>query len=194
MKISQYLEYEKYENIMYDIFINNNIKETTNHYILNIIGLYYRNIKIDYLTANKYFLESINQGNYSVAMVNLGHYYQDIEKDYEQMKKYYQMAIDLNNSEAMSNLGFYYEDVEKDYFQMEKYYQMAIKLGNACAMHNLAYFYEDIKNYDEMKKYYLMAIDKGKHPNSIYNLCNYFINKEYNYDEAIKWLNKSLLL
>ncbi len=149
------LEYDKYQNIMVDIFLNNNIKKTKkNHYVLDIIGVYYQFIKKNYQEAINYYLLSIKKGTNTNAMTNLGDYYYENE-NYEEMKKYYQMAI---------------------------------KLGNAFAMHNLAYFYEDIKNYDEMKKYYLMAIDRNKHPNTIYNLCNYFINEEYNYDEAIKYI------
>jgi tetratricopeptide (TPR) repeat protein len=190
------LSYKKYQDVIYDIFINNNIKETKDHYILNIIGEYYYYVKKDYEQSVKYFFESINQGNNSDAMYNLGNYYYIIKKDYEQMEKYYLMSIQFNNPYAVNNLGCYYFD-KKDYIQMKKYYQAAVELNNPAIMNNLGYYYQHIeKDYEQMKKYYQLAINLND-SSAMNNLAHYyFIEKDYEqmkkyYNLAIQFNNET---
>ncbi len=154
----------KEKNLIENIFnkcieINNiDICFLQNHYILNIIGLYYECIVKDYVLMKKYYLMAIDLGDID-SMINLGTYYECVEKDYELMKKYYLMAVELDDIDSMIDLGLYYENVEKDYELMKKYYLMAIDLGDSIAMNNLGLYYECIeKDYGLMKKYYLMAI------------------------------------
>ena len=147
--------------IIIKIFNSKLIKQkyyhSTNPIILNIIGLYYQYVKLNYNKAICFYKRSIAK-NDSYAMISLGCYYQFIEKDYTLMKQYYLMAIQLNDSRAMCNLGYYYQTIENNY-QMKKFYLMSIQLNNSDAMYNLGYYYQDVgKDYELMKVYYLMAI------------------------------------
>ena len=129
--------YNSDELILQDYDLNNPI-------ILNLIGLYYQQIKINHELMIKYLLMAINKDN-SNAMYNLGNYYKNIKKDYELMKKYYLMSIDKDNSNAMTSLGYYYHDIEINDEYIKKYYLMAINKGNANAMYNFGVYYEPKK-------------------------------------------------
>ena len=172
---------EIYEKEILDIF-NNNITETNNPVILNILGKYYQYSEKNYEKMKECYLIAIELKNDN-AMTNLGKYYQYIELNYDEMKKYYLMAIELGNSKAMSNLAYYYQVDEKKYDKMEKYYKMAIELNNSNAANNLGFYYNNIKkDYNKMKECYLLAIQLGN-KNSMNNLGYYYNIIEPNYDK-----------
>ena len=196
----------QYENIILDIFNNNNSKyeceddtddcETKNNYIndqniLNILSLYYRYVRNNYYKMEKYLKMAIVRGNYK-AMYYLGNYHHDISKNYGEMEKYLKMAIDKGNTNAMNNLGYYHHNITKNYNKMDEYYKMAIDKGNTNAMTNLGNYHNNItKNYNKMEKYFKMAISKGN-TNAMNNLGNYHQNITKNYDEMEKYFKMAI--
>lgn len=63
---------------IYDIYINGNIIETTNDFLLNVIGNYYKKQK-KYDEMIKYYKMAIDKSNL-YAMCNLGSYYKKQKK------------------------------------------------------------------------------------------------------------------
>ena len=148
-------EYDSIHDTVVAIFNNSYTNEMVDGSLLNVKGLYYRNVEKNYTLMKKYYVMAIEVGNVR-AMYNPGMYYKDVEK------KYLIMAMELGDTCAMNNLGWYYKIVEKDYDMMKECYVMAIEKNDAAAMYNFGLYYQSVeKNYDLMKKYYLMAIELG---------------------------------
>ena len=146
-------EHNKYLNEILDIY-NGKIdkyKKSEDGLILNVMGLYYQYIEMDYELMKKYYLMSIELGN-TTAMNNLGNYYKNIDTDYELMMKYYLMAIELRHSVSMNTLGNYYHFIEEDYELMKKYYLMAIESD----------YEENDIILSDIEKYYYLKIYKNK--------------------------------
>ena len=189
--------YEKYFDIINDIFNNDNLNYDLNdENILNIIGLYYQYKIKNYVEMKKYFLMAIELNSID-AMNNLGNYYKNIELNayhkiyneynaYDEMIKYYSMAIELNDSNAICNLSNYY-CCKSMYDIMIEYLLMGIKLNNVEAIIQLAIHHElRTKNYNEMKKYYLMAVEL-KNSDATFRLAKFYRCEEKNYDERKKY-------
>ncbi len=182
--------FQKYEDIIYDIFINKNIIQSNDSNILTIIALYYY-IEKDYVKMKKYFQIAIGTNNYH-AMNYFAHYYKNIEKDYGEMKKYFLMSIKLDNFTSAYDLAHYYQYIEKDYGKMKKYYNLAINLGCKDSILNLAHYYKEIeKNYVEMKKYYQMAINLGNTLAMCY-LGMYYEYEEKDYEQMKKYYQMAI--
>ena len=109
--------------IIINIFNSKKLKQkyyhSTNSKILNIIGLYYQYVKLNYIKAVRFYKRSIAK-NDSYAMINLAYYYEDIELNYILMKKYYLIAIKADNSDAINNLAYYYQYIVLNYDLMTK--------------------------------------------------------------------------
>ena len=154
-------EYDSIHDTVVAIFNNSYTNEMVDGSLLNVKGLYYRNVEKNYTLMKKYLIMAMELGD-TCAMNNLGWYYKIVEKDYDMMKECYVMAIEKNDAAAMYNFGLYYQSVEKNYDLMKKYYLMSIELNFEYSMFNLGLYYQSVeKNYDLMKKYYLMAIELG---------------------------------
>ncbi len=191
--INFYESFQKYVDIIYDIFINKNIIETNDSNILTIIALYYCYIEKDYDEMKKYFQIAIKLNN-SHAMNYFANYYRRIENDYVKMKKYYLMSIQLDNFISAGDLAHYYQYIEKDYEQMKKYYKIAINLGCKHSILNLAHYYKEIeKNYDEMKKYYLIGINLGD-TSAMFYLGLYYEYEVKNYKQMKKYYKMAINL
>ena len=192
------LGYNNYDNILIDVFNNNNLTYDINDdKITNIYGLYYQYKIKNYIEMKKFYKLSIDKNN-SDAMFNLGFYYQGIGENNVLMKKYYLMAIELKHVNAMLLLGDFYL-FEKNYTEMKKYFKMAIDNGNKEAIIDLAlYFKNNEKNYFEMKKYLSFDLNNPKVIN-ILDDCYENIEKDYNelqkyYIDKIKKINDNIIL
>jgi TPR repeat protein len=108
---------------------------------MNNLGMYYFNVKKNYIKMQKYYLMGIEKGNLS-TIYNLGYYYQMVENNYDKMKEYYLIAIEKGCHSAMYHLAEYYRYIEHEYELMEKYYLMGINAGYADSFEALGYYYE----------------------------------------------------
>ncbi len=99
-----------YIQFMLELF-NNNIYDsnTTDSYMLNLIGLYYQNKIKDYEMMKKYYLKAIELGC-GIAANNLGDYYRFQLQDFELMEKYYLKAIELSYNQGLENLEDFYSN------------------------------------------------------------------------------------
>ncbi len=174
------------DNVLINIFNDNFDPDTTDMYILNYIGLYYKFVIKDNEMAKKYYLKSCEQG-YHKAMFNLGSYYQHDEIDYHMMEKYYLMAINLGNVNAMNNLATYYENI-KDYVQMEKYYMMAIKKGSYEATINMCQHATTHNRLYMIKLCCETAITNGcDKPEILFTLSDYYRDVLNNHEMTEKY-------
>ena len=175
-------------NVSYDYFVKayklDNSKATYE------LGVFYDNIKKDYIKAKKYYIKASQLGNVK-AMNNLAILYKDIEKDYIKAKEYYIKASELGSNNAMNNLGIFYKNIEKDYDKAKECFIKAIELGNIYAINSLGVFYEIIeKNYVKAKEYYIKASELGN-VRAMNNLGIFYEIIEKDYDKAKEYYIKA---
>ena len=157
------LKYGKYYNLIIklfttdidtytDIITDNDI--ATDGYINNILGLYYKFVKINNEKMLFHFMKGacLNNAN---AMCNLGDYYSNTN-EIEKMKYYYEMAISLNDLVSMRKIALYYKKVE-DYSKMKYYFELAIRYDCEAMVSYALYFKNVEKDYAKMISLYDIA-------------------------------------
>jgi tetratricopeptide (TPR) repeat protein len=88
---------------------------------INNLGAYYHRLK-DYKSAEKYYLQAIEKGCFSISISNLAYTYQ-ICKDFVNMKKYYFMAIKNDDFTHLTNFLDFISD-NKDATALYKIFEI----------------------------------------------------------------------
>ena len=181
--------YEKYNDIIEDIFNNDNLNYDLNDpHILNILGLYYQYVMRCEHESLKYFNMAIKLKNTN-AMINLAKYYTkiDVEEFEEEIEDLYLMAIELNDIDAMYDFGRYYYN-NHHYFRAEKYLLMAGELNHIKSLHLLAHHNSYVlANYHKANKYLLKAVEL-KSTHAMIRLARFYRYAVCDYDEMKKYL------
>ena len=162
-------DYKIYENIILDIFENNNLNHGLNKSnILNIMALYYECKIKNYNEMKKYYLMAIKLNNCE-AMYNLGNYYLDVEKNYDKMNKYYLMAIILNDEKVLHDICNFNKNIETQHYLLRQINsKIAIKKVRELEKNNFL----GVKIFKELTEYCF-------NPQRLLKLCNIY-NVELN--------------
>jgi TPR repeat protein len=89
---------------IYDLFQNNIIFEPVNGEEFRYIGSYYRCVKKDFMSAEKYYQLAVEHGD-AYAMNSLAVYFDDIKEDHVNAKKYYFMATGSAKASSLPLAG-----------------------------------------------------------------------------------------
>lgn len=187
----QIIKKESSLNIIYDLFINNNMKIINTDYddpqIYLYFGIYYKRIRADYDNALKYYKKGYELDDKNTAIVhNLALCYACINNN-DKMEEYLLIGCKLKIVQSVIFLAKYYRDNER-YEEMIKYYELAIELGSDIPYHLLGEYYREINDFDNMKKFLFLGIQKNNI--TCIEYLNKFLNENFDLELALNIRDK----